>query len=111
MQPHAAHRLKTYESSEKGTDEGYQAAEIGHGAGDDVGYNHDAGCAAEPGYPVRWRVGCQVAGAAQDADEEVFGWELHIWEGATFVSWCGWKARISIGWRNGWKTHVGYHCA
>lgn len=58
VQPHAAHGLETYESSEEGADEGYQAAEIGDRAGDDVGYEHDAGGAAEPGYPVRWRVGC-----------------------------------------------------
>ena len=54
VQPHTAHRLETDESPQEGADEGYQAAEIGDGAGDDVGYAYGAGGAEEPGYVVGW---------------------------------------------------------
>ena len=54
VQPHTAHRLETDESPQEGADEGYQAAEIGDGAGDDVGYCYGTGGAEEPGYVVGW---------------------------------------------------------
>jgi hypothetical protein len=34
--------------------------------------------AAHPGYVVGWRWGGQVAGVPEEADEEVFGWELEV---------------------------------
>jgi hypothetical protein len=76
VQPHEAHRLERHESTQQRADEGYQSTEDGDGAGDDIGGQDAAASAAQPDGPVGHGVVGQVAGAAEEADEDVFGGEL-----------------------------------
>jgi hypothetical protein len=76
VQPHEAHRLERHESAQQGADERDQPAEDGNGAGDNVGDQDAAAGAAQPDGPVGPGIVGQVAGAAEEADEDVFGGEL-----------------------------------
>lgn len=59
-------------------------------ASDYVGDEADGDGAAKPGGPVDHGVGCEVFGAAEDSDEDVFGRDLNIWSA---------KVRQQTGWR------------
>ena len=76
MQPHEAHRLERHESAKQGSYERDKAAEDWDGARDDVGDQDAATGAAQPDDPVCDGVVGEVAGAAEEADEDVFGGEL-----------------------------------
>ena len=76
MQPHEAHRLERHKSAKQGSYERDQAAEDWDGARDDVGDQDAATGAAQPDDPVCDGVVGEVAGAAEEADEDVFGGEL-----------------------------------
>jgi hypothetical protein len=76
VQPHEAHRLERHKSAKQGSYERDQAAEDWDGARDDVGDQDAAAGAAQPDDPVCDGVVGEVAGAAEEADEDVFGGEL-----------------------------------
>lgn len=77
IEPHARHGLETHRGAEKCADQGYQVAEHGDRAGDDIGDKGHAARAANPHHPMDDRVGGQVARAAEDTDENVLARNLH----------------------------------
>lgn len=76
VEPHAAHRLEGEEGAEDGADERDEAVEDRDRARDEVRDDGDASGAAEPGDPVLGRVGREMLGAAEEADEDVLGGQL-----------------------------------
>lgn len=76
MQPHEAHRLERHQSAKQGSYERDKAAEDWDGTCDDVGDQDAAASAAQPDDPVGDGVVGEVAGAAEEANEDVLGGEL-----------------------------------
>lgn len=76
VQPHATHGLEAHWGAEQGTNQRNEIAKDGNGASDDVGDHCDAESASEPDDPVLDGVGGQMAGAVEDADEDVFASDL-----------------------------------
>ena len=78
VKPHASHGLEAHEGTQQGADERHKTTENGDCRRDDVRDEGDAAGEAEPDDPVLGGVVVQVLGAAQGADEEVFGGDLKV---------------------------------
>lgn len=77
VEPEAAKELHALQCSEKGADKGDETAKDWDAGGDNVGDDGHAEGAAEPDSPVSEAVGGEVLGASEEANEGVFGGNLH----------------------------------
>lgn len=100
IKPHTTHWLEAHGGSEQGADERDKIAENGNGAGDYICDDGGGDGAAEPDCPMSKGVGCQVAGALEDANEDVFSGDLGdmlrcgIWIGRLRVILTWMKSRV-----------------
>lgn len=76
VKPHNSLRLEAEKGAEECTDKGDEATESRNTRRDAVGDDGCDGSAADPSAPVRYRVGCQMAGATEDAEKDIFGRDL-----------------------------------
>lgn len=76
IEPHTSVRLEAHHCTQESADERHESSEDRDGAGDDVGDDGNAACAAQPGSPMHNTVGVEVLGASQQTDKEVLGGNL-----------------------------------
>lgn len=76
IQPHTRHWLEAHGSSQQGANKGDQVTENRDGAGDNIRDQANAESATKPHDPVSHGVCCKMAGALENANENVFAGNL-----------------------------------